>query len=178
MIEKYIILMLTGYLIFYPTYNIIRFYFPFTEKLIFCSMCSSFFSVLILSIIFKFPSILIAFMLGMSVTGIAFKTNQALERRNERYIMQHFLLQLAMTIIGLTIIFLFYANWKEEKMTIGIFQKKPMRMPRDKSNDCEIIRRVKPDGTMVAKVRGEGCTPERVKALMEANKISPEEIID
>ena len=64
-------------------------------------MCFSYGSVLIISFIFNFDTIIQSFLLGMTITGISTKFNKNLKDSNYNLFAQAFIIQLILTIIGL-----------------------------------------------------------------------------
>lgn len=79
------------------------------EKLIFCSVCFAWATHLILAFIFSYPMEITTFMLGMTITGIAYKIQ---EKRNvdentseiKQFLTNFFVMQLLFTIIGLAVV--------------------------------------------------------------------------
>lgn len=92
------------YLGFYLFFTFLKASNNYLDKLIFCSVCFSFFSALILGIFLKFNIIILALMMGMSVSGITYKIKEVLEEKNKTFISYHFVIQLCLTLIGLGII--------------------------------------------------------------------------
>ncbi len=66
------------------------------DKIIFCTTCFSFFAILIIGFIMKFDPIILAFMVGMTVTGASIKLKKVFG--------SEFVSQLIITIFGLLFI--------------------------------------------------------------------------
>ena len=71
MIKDYFLFVIALYLIVFSFYTFITTLIPKSKKIIFCGVCFTWFSVLILSLFFNFGLVSWAFMLGMSVTGLS-----------------------------------------------------------------------------------------------------------
>ena len=97
------------YFLFFWLFSELKARFVFWDKLIFCSVCFVWASVFLLnfylSMKYQMGFVLIAFLLGLSLTGISYKIDELLEERNRRFIMRFFLIELFFTITG--IIFLY-----------------------------------------------------------------------
>lgn len=70
------------------------------DEIIFCSVCASFFTALIIGIFLKFNILILALMLGMTLTGISHELVDYLEMKNKRFIMRDFLIQLLLFLAG------------------------------------------------------------------------------
>ena len=103
MIEYLGILPLSYFLIFIG-YSLIKSMSKIARKIIFCTVCVTWATLLILGFILKFPPIILAFMLGMSITGIYYKFDEYLVKRKIDFPLQQFLIQLIFTILGLMIV--------------------------------------------------------------------------
>ena len=103
-IIPYLWILPLSYVVLYFLYSYIKTEFPFTEKLIFCPMCSAYFTVLVAGFFLHFPAIIQAFLIGMTVTGIQFKGSEYLRNHGKIFFAQVFILQLILTIIALFII--------------------------------------------------------------------------
>lgn len=76
---------------------------PLFNKLVFCTTCASFFSVMILSFFLKFDTKILIFMIGMTVTGITYWLDEIIEE----FPAKRFLLQLLLTEIALFLVIKF-----------------------------------------------------------------------
>ena len=86
-------------------FTFLKYRFESLDRLIFCSVCFSWGAVLLIAILLKFiPEIIIAFMLGMTVTGISYRLEEFLKAKKRKFIMRFFLIQLTLTLLGLAII--------------------------------------------------------------------------
>ena len=111
-LNQYFLILLPSYIILYFFYSFIKVFFKdkFIDKLIFCPMCASFFTILIIGFILDFHPLIQAFLLGMTTTGIAFKTNEYLKYKGKSYFAQHFILQFILALIGLIIVIFYLAK--------------------------------------------------------------------
>ena len=110
MLENYLIILPVGYILFFIFWSYIKYSLYESNndlhKIIFCPMCAAYLSLLIVGFFIGFPSILLSMMVGMSITGTAFKLNFYLEERGKSFFAQHFLLQLFWTMVGLILLIL------------------------------------------------------------------------
>ena len=74
------------------------------EKLVFCTTCISFFLGLLIGFGSGFPPIILSMMMGLSITGIAYKIKQVVNVENG---LIFFISELMLTILGLIVILLF-----------------------------------------------------------------------
>ena len=104
----YLLILPILYIIFFVVFTILKKIFPNfmnKENPFFCTVCASFFSVLILGFLTGFPSIILAFLLGMTTTGISVKSDQYLFFiKKKDYPAQFFIIQLILTMISLLIV--------------------------------------------------------------------------
>lgn len=112
-INNYLIILPLIYIITFFLFTFLKLIFPnFMHKNnpFFCTVCGAYFSTLIIGFILKFDPIILSFMLGMSMTGIAKKSDEYLFFiKKKNYFAQFFILQLIVTIIGLAVV-IFYLN--------------------------------------------------------------------
>jgi len=106
MIGQYLFFLPLGYIALFLVYTAIITAMPKSKKIIFCTLCASYFTLLIIGIFLQFSIIILALLLGMTITGIAYKTNEYLVSKGYEGGMQHFALQLGMTIFGLVALYL------------------------------------------------------------------------
>ncbi len=97
---NYLIWLPTAYITAFLMLTVIKNLHSSTEKLIFCTTCISYFTVMILAFFLAFDPVILSYMIGMSVTGIAIKLKDKV--RNE------FASQLLFTMIGLTLLTLIF----------------------------------------------------------------------
>ena len=97
MIKENFFLIVGLYIIFFAFYTAWITFIPKTKKLIFCSICFAWASVLIFSLLFDFGLVYFAFAIGMSVTGISYKLK-------EKYPDYFWLFQFGLTTLGLIIL--------------------------------------------------------------------------
>ena|SRR3990167_3941867 len=100
MIESYLYILPIGYISLFLFFTFLKTINDKLDKLIFCSVCFSFFTMLIVSMFF-FPPIITAFHLGLSATGIAYSLK---DKYQDKWYGHLFLLELVLAIIGLIII--------------------------------------------------------------------------
>ena len=101
---EWILIVPAMYIAFFFIYTIIILIYPKSKKLIFCSVCASWFTVLIISILLSFPTTIVAFMIGMTVTGIAYWLDELFIVKKKEFILQQLVFQLLFTILGMIII--------------------------------------------------------------------------
>lgn len=111
MYNQYLIILPLSYIGLFLLFTLIVTIFPKSKIIVFCTTCSAFFSLLLIGFILKFPAIILIFMLGMSITGISVKLSEYLKSKGKNYIMQFFLLQLLMAMIGLLIVIFYLAKF-------------------------------------------------------------------
>ena len=97
------------YVLLYIGWSAIKSINPLTNKLIFCPVCATFFSVLLLGFILDINHLILSFLLGLTMTGIAMKIHQTLKDKDKKYFAQLFFLELFFTFIGLLIV-IFYLS--------------------------------------------------------------------
>lgn len=94
--------LILGYVALFFFYAILKSLDDFLDKLIFCIVCATFFTMLIAGfIILKLDFTILSFMMGMSATGISYMISDKLKNK---WYGNLFIVQLLMTIIGLIII--------------------------------------------------------------------------
>jgi len=93
---NYLIWLPVGYIIFLLALTIIKSLHKSMEKLIFCTTCIAFFLMIPIGFFYDFDPIILSFMIGMSVTGIATKLKEPMKHE--------FVSQLVLTIIGLIVV--------------------------------------------------------------------------
>lgn len=82
------------------------------ERIIFCSVCFAWATHLILAFVFNYPNEILAYMFGLTITGLAYKIHENIKvskdsKEIKRLLTNFFFLQLILTIIGLIIILYF-----------------------------------------------------------------------
>lgn len=77
----------------------------FFDKLIFCSICATWFIIMAYGLFF-YSTIISAFQIGLSMTGISMYLNEERAKRKISFPLDFFLLQFSVTIIGLILIIL------------------------------------------------------------------------
>lgn len=104
---KYLYILPIIYFTLFILFTFIKTLFPSSKKIIFCSVCASYFTALIIGFIIPYPPIILAFALGMTITGISYKFLEYLENKNKNFIMDFFIIQTILMFIGLIIIYLY-----------------------------------------------------------------------
>lgn len=94
-------LMYVGFFLFYTFLKTIS---KKLDKIIFCSVCATFFSVMVISFILKADLIISFFLLGMSITGLVYKIEEELIKRKKKIIGSHFIIQLILTLLIMGVI--------------------------------------------------------------------------
>jgi len=103
-IVNYIFILFVSYIVLFIFFSFLKAISKKMDKLIFCSVCFSWATMLIIGLFLGFNLIILAFLLGMSITGLVYKIDEYLNYKNKTFIFQHFVIQLIFTIIGLLII--------------------------------------------------------------------------
>ncbi|MEK6881500.1 MAG: hypothetical protein AABY22_17895 [Nanoarchaeota archaeon] len=97
-------LLYTGLYLFFVISKTI-FHDTWIDSLVFCPVCGSFFIGLLLGIfVFHYPPSILAFQIGLSMTGISMYLKEEKDKRKIEFPFDFFILQLVWTIIGLLII--------------------------------------------------------------------------
>jgi len=100
---NYLLLLPILYAVFFVTYALVRTLIPKSRRILFCLVCTSWFSVFIISI-FYFPFVITVFLMGMSFTGISYRLIDYLKNKDKNFVLDFFIIQLLLTILGLAII--------------------------------------------------------------------------
>ncbi len=105
---EYLWILPLGYISFFVIYTLVKSINSFTDRLVFCTTCAAYFTLLVIGLILSFPAIIWAFMLGIYISGIAHTFDEKLEEKKEEFFAQFFILHLLFTIIGLAILIAIY----------------------------------------------------------------------
>lgn len=105
--EKYILILPIAYIVLFLIVSVIKHKIPVFDRIIFCPMCSAYFLLLIIGFIFKFPPLILSFMVGMTIVGSAGKLDDYLRSKKKEIFAQSFLIQLFFTLLGLLIIVIY-----------------------------------------------------------------------
>jgi hypothetical protein len=98
-----IVILIGLYIIFFVFYTFLKTESKLMDRIIFCSVCFTWASILLLSIFFSFQLPIIALLLGISIGGLSYNLSDFFKDK-KKFITSHFFVLLLMTIVGLILV--------------------------------------------------------------------------
>ncbi len=103
-ITSYLYILPLGYLGLFIIFTFLKTISITLDRWIFCTVCFTWATHLVIGFIFLYPAVILTFMLGMTISGIAIKSEIFLQDREKTFPASFFIIQLILTILGLILV--------------------------------------------------------------------------